>query len=207
MSEPYNWETMTWATGFGPWRIEKQSEGEFFLARREIDGYPGTFHPLRMFTSLDEAQKFAEAFDRIDEMQRENIVLKAALGQTVHYVTFTEDGWSIEHLVECRPNMTECPIHKEIDSDPGFYQEKFGGYGRFPVLFTQEGVEVELAPEPPSTSEWMPLSKVEVETVTKWMDEYDEEDVFVIGKVQPSFYEGVDWALRYIREVVLKGQS
>lgn len=38
--------------------------------------------------------------------------LKEALSQTHHFIVFSEKGWSLEHLVECRPNMAECEIHK-----------------------------------------------------------------------------------------------
>lgn len=35
-----------------------------------------------------------------------------ALGQTEHVISFTEDGWAIEHLVACRPDMTSCGLHQ-----------------------------------------------------------------------------------------------
>ena len=38
--------------------------------------------------------------------------LNEALSQTDHYLIFSEKGWSLEHLVDCRPNMAECEVHK-----------------------------------------------------------------------------------------------
>ena len=40
-------------------------------------------------------------------------MLKEALHQDEHVIIFTDDGWSIQHLVECRPDMTRCEIHKQ----------------------------------------------------------------------------------------------
>ena len=39
-------------------------------------------------------------------------MLKEALHQDGHIIIFSDDGWSIQHLVECRPDMTKCEIHK-----------------------------------------------------------------------------------------------
>lgn len=39
-------------------------------------------------------------------------MLKEALHQDEHIIVFSDDGWSIQHLVECRPDMTKCEIHK-----------------------------------------------------------------------------------------------
>ena len=36
--------------------------------------------------------------------------------------------------------------------------------------------------------------RARVERAKVWVTEYDEGDYFVHGKIQPSFYEGVDWA-------------
>jgi len=48
----------------------------------------------------------------LNEMSSEVAKLEEALHQDGHIVIFTEDGWSIQHLVECRPDMTKCEIHK-----------------------------------------------------------------------------------------------
>lgn len=45
-------------------------------------------------------------------MSKEVAKLEEALHQDGHIIIFTEDGWSIQHLVECRPDMTKCEIHK-----------------------------------------------------------------------------------------------
>ena len=41
-----------------------------------------------------------------------NDELKKALHQEGHMIVFSVHGWSIQHLVECRPDMTTCEIHK-----------------------------------------------------------------------------------------------
>lgn len=57
--------------------------------------------------------------------------LREALGQTDHFIVLTEDGWSIEHLVSCRPDMTKCAYHREADRH---YRARPPVRGRFRIL-------------------------------------------------------------------------
>lgn len=40
-----------------------------------------------------------------------NEELRKALHQEGHTIVFSVHGWSIQHPVECRPDMTTCEIH------------------------------------------------------------------------------------------------
>lgn len=48
--------------------------------------------------------------------------LESALHQDEHYCTFDDNGWSIEHLVECRPYMTKCEFHLRMDKTASVHQ-------------------------------------------------------------------------------------
>lgn len=87
----------------------------------------------------DEARLFRESFkfwrNKALELSKELDKLKEALNQDYHYVTFDDEGWSMEHLVECRPNMTSCFHHKTIQNmdpdeypDPGRYVAYYNGF-------------------------------------------------------------------------------
>lgn len=54
----------------------------------------------------DNIEKYAK------QAQHEIDILTGALQQSEHFIVFSTDGWSIEHLVSCRPNMTDCEYHK-----------------------------------------------------------------------------------------------
>lgn len=56
----------------------------------------------------------------LNEMSSEVAKLEEALHQEDHTIVFSDDGsWSIQHLVECRPDMTKCEIHKQAQMDMG----------------------------------------------------------------------------------------
>lgn len=59
-----------------------------------------------------DAEVIKEGIDWADLLEEKVAKLEEALHQDGHIVVFTEDGWSIQHLVECRPDMTKCEIHK-----------------------------------------------------------------------------------------------
>lgn len=67
--------------------------------------------------------------ERVEELQR-------ALSQDAHYVVFDDNGFSIEHLVECRPHMTECIVHRLMQRRAG---PPVGGHGRYSVEVRQTG--------------------------------------------------------------------
>jgi len=84
---------------------------------------------LEMIAEIGERANIEEGMKMIEdvltaqegEIQLENKELKnkinkleKALYQTDHFVFFTEDGWSISHLVSCRPDMTGCSIHRAM---------------------------------------------------------------------------------------------
>ena len=68
-------------------------------------------------TISDEWQLNAEIYAEYNDKYRaEKATLEEALYQSEHFVTFTEDGWSIEHLVGCRPDMTACEFHQRMQN-------------------------------------------------------------------------------------------
>ena len=44
--------------------------------------------------------------------------------------------------------------------------------------------------------------RAKVKRAKVWINEYDEGDYFVHGKIQPSFYEGVDWAYKNMLAII-----
>lgn len=58
------------------------------------------------------AEEIKACIDWADQVEDDNEKLRKALHQDVHVIVFSDDGWSIQHLVECRPDMTKCEIHK-----------------------------------------------------------------------------------------------
>lgn len=64
-------------------------------------------------------------------------VLEKALNQDEHYCVFDDNGWSIEHLVSCRPNMTDCEFHKRMHETPPL----LGVRGRCVMKLTASGLE------------------------------------------------------------------
>ncbi len=50
-------------------------------------------------------------------MSNEVVKLEEALHQDVHVIVFSDDSWCIQHLVECRPDMTKCEIHKRAQTE------------------------------------------------------------------------------------------
>lgn len=77
-----------------------------------------------------------ELKSQLARAEREIEQLKEALGQKVHRIEIAEDGWSIEHLVTCRPNMTECPVHIAVSQMPS---EWFPSWGRYEVELSKDG--------------------------------------------------------------------
>lgn len=87
--------------------------------------------------------ELAAAKDRADGLFRdlERMTLKLidaekALDQNEHIVVLSDNGWSVEHLVECRhiPNgMTKCAVHEALAV---FSDELLDdhGYGRFRLV-------------------------------------------------------------------------
>lgn len=64
--------------------------------------------------------------------------LRKALSQDEHYCVFDDNGWSIEHLVSCRPNMTDCEFHK-IMHEADYLHEH--AKGRFVMKLTATDLE------------------------------------------------------------------
>lgn len=65
--------------------------------------------------------------------------LRKALNQDEHYCVFDDNGWSIEHLVSCRPNMTECEFHKIMHETDYLHKH---ARGRFVMKLTATDFEL-----------------------------------------------------------------
>ena len=84
------------------------------------------------------------ALRRVRELRLENEELKRALNQTKHSVTFDENGFATEHLVECRSYaLMKCPVHVALSALPGSPV----GYGTFPVELDEDGELIFTVPE------------------------------------------------------------
>ena len=79
--------------------------------------------------------------DLLKELQEENEKLKDALHQDSHYIVFSESGWSVEHLVSCRPDMTTCEFHKAAQRTygSGVVITKAGVLGRYKCTINERG--------------------------------------------------------------------
>ena len=64
--------------------------------------------------------------------------LEKALNQDEHYCVFDDNGWSIEHLVSCRPSMTDCEFHKKMHETASLQGTR---RGRFIMKLTASGLE------------------------------------------------------------------
>lgn len=56
-----------------------------------------------------------------------------ALVQTDHFIVISDTGWSVEHLIDCRPNMTACKYHQKSEE---IFGHAYGGYmptGRYKI--------------------------------------------------------------------------
>ncbi len=69
-----------------------------------------------------------------------------ALHQTHHVIAFGPQGWSIEHLVECRPNMTECGFHAAAMAAATKWSGVEYPSGRYAVALDAHGALVVGAP-------------------------------------------------------------
>ena len=88
----------------------------------------------------DEANEHYKSCTK-NPLRAENEALKKALHQEDHFIVFTDDGWSLQHLVSCRPDMTTCEVHQQS-------QIEFGGNdsglrGRFKVWMRDGVLELE----------------------------------------------------------------
>lgn len=68
--------------------------------------------------------------------------LRAALSQTAHVIAFDEHGWSIEHLVECRPHMTRCGYHRAAQETATAWGGQPYPTGRYACSLAPDGVLV-----------------------------------------------------------------
>lgn len=81
----------------------------------------------------------------LNTMADKVVQLEEALHQDEHIIIFTEDGWSIQHLVECRPDMTKCEIHKRAQIELG--DGACGLKGKYKVLIVDGELDFEKIPE------------------------------------------------------------
>lgn len=78
-----------------------------------------------------------------------------------HYVTFSEDGWAIEHSGACRNagSMLNCPLDIEVRQ---FREPPLTGLGRYRIVTSEGGYAFETVDDAPTTTailiteEWTP---------------------------------------------------
>lgn len=56
-----------------------------------------------------------------------------------HIVTFTEDGYGLEHPIRCRPNLTGCMLNEWLRTQPGPDREP----GRYIMEWRKNGPHYE----------------------------------------------------------------
>ena len=78
-----------------------------------------------------------EWLNRARKLEAENERLREALHQEGHIVIFTDDSWSIQHPIECRPDMTKCEIHQAMNN----LNFEFPGIGEYKVVMTDVGLQ------------------------------------------------------------------
>jgi hypothetical protein len=83
----------------------------------------------------------------VQEYERERIYTE--LGNE-HHVIFTEDGWTVEHSVECRlsGHMHECAYYTAIASIAGQFEPGFAGRWRIAAINGDGKPELERAKMP-----------------------------------------------------------
>ena len=88
---------------------------------------------------LDRATK-AEA--EVERLRAEVEALGGVIGEQRHIAEFREDGWGLQHPVECRPNLLDCPLNIAIQEDVDYYGgPPPEGLGRFVAVLGDEGPE------------------------------------------------------------------
>jgi len=89
-----------------------------------------------------DAEFIAHARTDVPALVAEVERLWEALNQSAHVIAFDDDGWSIEHLVECRPHMTRCAYHRAAVEAAKGWDEPPRSPGRYAVNLTPDGALV-----------------------------------------------------------------
>lgn len=67
--------------------------------------------------------------DALAEKDTEIRRLREALGEQRHIAEFRADGFGLQHPVECRPNLIDCPVSRELEAlDESPVGAAFGHY-------------------------------------------------------------------------------
>lgn len=81
--------------------------------------------------------KLPAALEALEEAQAEIEQLRTALNQQGHVVEFREDGWAIEHPIECRnTSLLDCPLNTLSEEMGGPPAE---GLGRYRAAISEDG--------------------------------------------------------------------
>lgn len=88
-------------------RVESWMSANPFLKRGERDKLRASVGDLLvMQRPADVVLMLLDALDSID---------------SPHVLEVTSDGWSVQHSLECRPAMQDCPIHRAAEEAAPFW--------------------------------------------------------------------------------------
>jgi len=77
--------------------------------------------------------------DVVAALEAENASLRAALHQDRHVLIFAADGWALEHLVACRPVMSDCRYHQAVVAAATSWDGQPVPLGRYDVSLDATG--------------------------------------------------------------------
>lgn len=90
------------------------------------------------YEKLEVKKDFLESLlARLANAEADNQELKRALNQTIHYLILDANGWFLEHLVSCRPNLGVCEIHEAVNQDSEMFRA--WNFGRYKVWLDESG--------------------------------------------------------------------
>ncbi len=90
-----------------------------------------------IFFAVSARTDLPAALEALEEAQGEIERLRTALNQQGHVVEFREDGWAIEHPVECRKtSLLDCPLNGLSEKMGGPPTE---GPGRYRAAISDDG--------------------------------------------------------------------
>lgn len=103
----------------------------------------GQYDGKRLLATIDAQQAEIAALRRqaetlarlIGEAHSEIVALKEALNQQGHVAEFREDGYALEHPIECRASgLLNCAVHEACE-----YEQAPPALGRFAVSIDDDG--------------------------------------------------------------------
>jgi hypothetical protein len=91
----------------------RDDDGVFFP--NDIDGnlvsWQETVLCIRNADAVD-TDDLQELVDELEKARAELRALNASLISEDHLINFTEDGWTLQHPLSCRPNLFTCRVNK-----------------------------------------------------------------------------------------------